>query len=339
MSELDQLLGGSEQATIDATTGQPAAAPAAAGATTPADSQNTPPSNPATADQGKPTAPAAGQATGQPGSQAKPAGAAPAASGQAAPEISDEQILAAAGLTETPEIKLSRLERDHAASSKEARRLLEDNKKLAEMLQEQGLEIARDENGKPAGLTAGKKYSKEAAALELKFKDLPADIQAKLEDEPQKVVDYVLDRARKAFVRAMPTMDKQVAPISQERHETAVGYLSDMKWETGDPKFPGLAANRKLIEQQLNAPNVSKALKEFYHREPELALALLNLQLDHARNHVAEQAKKAAAATAAKKKDADATLQPQPSGGGGVTLGDGSDGDLGDMVARAKLQY
>jgi len=80
--------------------------------------------------------------------------------------------------------------------------------------------------------------------------------------------------------------------LSPERHETAIQYLTDMKWETGDVKFPGLAANRKVIEQMISVPSGSKALKEFYNQDPETALALLNLQLDHARSHITEQGKK-----------------------------------------------
>jgi len=327
-NELDSILGGSETTQIDANTGS-------------LTSDQTI-STPSTTDAGKQAAPATGQVEGQPDKSGKPADSAPATKdGQTETAISDEDLLNATGLTETPDKKLSRLERDHAASSKEARRLLDYSKKLEEFMTEQGLEIAKDEQGKPAGLVPGKKYSKEAATFNLKFKDLPEDIQAKIEEEPQKVVDFVLDRAKKAFARAIPTMEKQIAPLSPERHDTAMSYLGDMKWETGDPKFPGLAANRKLIESQLNAPNANKALKEFYHQEPEMALALMNLQFDHARSHIMEQTKKAAEQKAIKKQEADRNLAtPTGAGGhGGLNLPTGGADfadQMGAMIANAR---
>lgn len=330
MNDLDALLG-STVIQDSAITANPGAS------TTNAQSSQTS-SNPDATTAGKPDAPAGGQATDTSGKDKPTDSAAP--SGQAAPEISDEQLLNAAGLTETPEKKLSRLERDHAASSKEARRLLDYSKSLEEILKEQGLEIGKDEQGKPIGLLATRKYSKESASLDLKFKDLPKDVQAKAEDDPQVLVDFVLDQARKALVRAAPTLEKQITPVSSDRHEAAMKYLTEMKWETGEPKFPELAANRRLIEQQINAPNVSKALREFYYQEPELAVALLNLQFAHARAHILEQAKKAAEAKAKKKDEANNQPQPTASGGGSPSIVDGTgESDIGDIVAKARLKY
>ena len=284
------------------------------------------------------SAPVAGK-EGEPGTTPIPAGTEPAKSGQAAPAVSDEQLLTAAGLTENPEKKLGRLERDYAASGKEAKRLLEFSKGLEDILKDQGADIAKDEQGRPVGLIANKKYSKEMASLDIKVKDLPDEIQAEFESEPQKVVDFIVEKAKKAMTRAMPTTDKFVVPLSPERHEAAVNYLADMKWETGDAKFPGLAANRKLIEQMINAPTASKALKEFYYQDPETALALLNLQLDHARSYISEQAKKAVATLEAKRLAAETNPQPVPSGGGVPGMGVAGEDDLASQVAHAKLGY
>ena len=289
---------------------------------------------------GKAEPPAPGQAEAQPEQTATPKGTAPAPGEQAAPAISDEQILGAAGVGESPEQKLGRLERDHSASSKEARRLLEQNKGFEDILKEQGIDIAKDEQGHPVGLVATKKYSKEMAGLDIKVDELPQDVQAKFETEPQKVVDFVVEKVKKAMTRVAPTLEKAAAlPLSPERHDSAMTYLADMKWETGDAKFPGLAANRKLIEQMINAPTTSKALKEFYYQEPETAMALLNLQLDHARSYIAEQAKKAAEDLAKKKEGADTSPQPLPSGGGTPIVGGEPAGDLASQVAGAKLRY
>jgi hypothetical protein len=314
--------------------GQPVPVAAPVAAATPAPVAE-PISNAPATDAGKQIAPVVSQA-GETAQPVVPAVPAPAKSEQASPVISDEQLLNAAGLTESPEKKLGRLERDHSASSKEARRLLEYSKSIEDILKEQGADIAKDETGKPIGLIANKKYSKDAAGLDIKVKDLPENIQAEFESDPQKVVDFIVDKAKKSLTRIAPTLEKTVLPLSPERHEAAVNYLADMKWETGDTKFPGLAANRKLIEQMVNAPSASKALKEFYNQEPETALALLNLQLDHARSHIAEQARKAAEIIEAKKNTAESQPQPIPSGGGAPTFGSGD--DLESQTTGGRLQ-
>jgi hypothetical protein len=295
-------------------------------------------SKPTALESGKHDAPDPVQAAGKPTTPATPATSAPATSKQAPAAPSDDELLAAAGLTESPAVKLSRLERDHSASSKEARRLLEYSRGIEEALKDQGVEIAKDENGKISGFVAGKKYTKDIPNLDLKVKELPEEIQAKFDSDPQKVVDFIVDKAKKAMTRIVPTIDKINVPLSPERHATAIGFLAEMKWETGDTKFPGLAANRKLIEQMINNPNGSKALKEFYNQEPETALMLLNLQLDHARTHIATQAQKAAAAIEAKKKASESTPQLTPSGGGSPSIGDPDSNDPAVQVASGRLQ-
>jgi len=331
-----------DQATESILSGQPtsiATAPAAAPAPViPAVAPAAPTSATPALEPGKPVAPDTSQAGTPPAAPVTPAAVAPATGEQAPAAVTDEQLLAAAGLTESPDKKLSRLERDHSASSKEARRLLDYSNGLENALKEQGIDIAKDEHGKPVGLIAGKKYSKDIAGLDIKVGDLPDEIQALFETDQQKVVDFIADKARKAMTKVAPTLAQAAAlPLSPERHETAIQYLTDMKWETGDVKFPGLAANRKLIEQMINAPSCSKALKEFHNQEPETALALLNLQLDHARSHITEQGKKAAEALATKKAANDTNPQPQPAGGGTPTIGGAPAGDLASQVAHAPL--
>ena len=322
--------------------GQPASITTPAAAPAPAIPAVIPAAVPTSAtpapDPGKLVAPDPGQAGTPPAAPVTPAAVAPATGEQAPAAVTDEQLLAAAGLTESPDKKLSRLERDHSASSKEARRLLDYSNGLENALKEQGIDIAKDEHGKPVGLIAGKKYSKDIAGLDIKVGDLPAEIQALFDTEPQKAIDFIADKARKSMTKVAPTLAQAAAlPLSPERHETAINYLTGMKWETGDVKFPGLAANRKVIEQMISVPSGSKALKEFYNQEPETALALLNLQLDHARAHIVGKAQKIAEALAAKKAANDQNPQPQPAGGGAPSIGGAPAGDLADQVAHAPL--
>jgi len=251
--------------------------------------------------------------------------------------VSDEQLLAVAGIAETPEKKLGRLERERSAEGKENRRLSEYVKRLKEnILDAQGLIVTEDEQKLPSGLFATKKYSKDVGELAVKFSDLSEATQELFATEPQKAIDMVVDKAKKALIRIMPTTDQlPVNAISPERHETALAYLNDAKWETGDVRFPGMDANRKLIEQMIDAPTTSKGLKDFYNQEPELALSLLHLQLEHARSHIREQVKKTAEAVEAKKKAAELNPTLAPSGGGVPSLGEPGGGSYADQLAAA----
>lgn len=304
----------------------PAPAPAPAPVATPL---STPPPTPAS-----PAAPVAGQANAATtGTATTPTPPAPVI-GQAEAVIDDATLLNAVGLDEAPDKKLGRIEREYSASSKEARRLASREKRLSEILEEQGLVVVEDEQKLPSGLFATKKYNKDVGELAVKFKDLPEDVQVLFESEPQKAIDMIVDKAKKALIRVMPTTDQlPVAAISPERHETALAYLNDVKWETGDARFPGMTTNRKLIEQMVNAPSTSKALKDFYNQEPELALSLLHLQLEHARSHIREQVAKTTAATKAKADAANANPTLAPSGGGVPSLGEPGGGSYADQLA------
>jgi len=276
----------------------------------------------------------AGQApAATPGTATTPTPSAPV-TGQAEVVVSDEQLLASVGLDETPDKKLGRVEREYAASSKESRRLSEYVKRLNETLSEQGIVVTEDEHKLPTGLFATKKYNKDVGELAVKFKDLPEDVQVLFESEPQKAIDMIVEKAKKALVRVAPTTDKlPVDAITPDRHETALAYLKDSKWETGDERFPGMIANRKLIEQMVNSPTTPKGLKDFYNQEPELALSLLHLQLEHARSHIREQIKKSATAAEEKKKAADANPTLAPSGGGVPSLGEPGGGSYAEQLA------
>lgn len=302
-------------------------------------STDTPISQTTTPEPGKSVTPDPGQVVAQPVATVTPESSAPAESEQAVPVPTDEELLGATGLTESPEQENSRLKRDYAASSKETRRVLKRNEALESILKDQGTDIADDENGVPTGLIANKKYSKEMAGLNIKADELPDDIQANFETDQQKVVDFIVEKAKKALTRVVPTLDKAIKPLSTERHESSMKYLEDMKWENGNVKFPGLAKNRPVIEQMLNSPSVSNALKDFKNQAPEMAFALLNLQIEHARAHIIAVAQKANEEKEAKKKAAEANPQPLPSGGGSATLGGSSQGDLASQVAGVKMRY
>ena len=278
-------------------------------------------STPAPQVTASPSAPASAQANVTPETTATPTVQAPV-KGQAEPAISDEQLLAAVVAAESPAMKLSRIEREYGASSKEARRLADYVKKAREILDEQGISITEDDQKLPAGLLPNKKYTKDAGELGIKFEDLPEKTQELFVEKPQAAIDFLIDKAKRALTKVSPTLEQAPTPsVSPERHETAISYLAEAKRETGDLQFPGLAENRKLIEQSLAAPSASKALLDFYKQAPEEAIAMLHLKFEHARSFLRDQATKIALAAQAKSDAANANPTNAPTGGGTASIG------------------
>jgi hypothetical protein len=241
------------------------------------------------------------------------------------------------GFAESAEQKTARLEREYAASSKESRRLIESNKKIADILKSQGLDLVL-ENGVPTGLVPGKNYSKDAPDFDIKFKDLSEIEQETFTEAPDKAIKMVLERAKQAFVRAAPTLDRAPIVVSPEREAEAVNFLANEKWDDGTPKHGDLAENAGLIQQIMTAPNASKALKEFAASEPEMIREYLNLKIRAAKTFLKDQAQKVIAAKTEKETKASQVPDFGPSGGGSPSLGVASD-DIGAAIAKAGHGY
>lgn len=251
--------------------------------------------------------------------------------------VTEDDLKLLLGFAEKPEQKLSRLEREYAASSKEARRLADHNKALVAILKEQGLELVV-EDGIPKGLVAGKGYSKEAPDFTLKYKDMSEAEQTMFADEPQAAIDAIVAKAKKALARAIPTVDRVIPNVSPEREAEAISFLSKDEWPGGGSKHADLAANAGMIKQLLAAPNAGKALKEFYGQEPEMALEYLNLKIRAAKQFMEDKVKSMLEAKAKKEKASQETPDFGPSGGGSANVGSESD-DIGDRIAKAGRLY
>lgn len=282
--------------------------------------QSTPPST-----TPKPTQPGDGQATvapasGQGDGTGKPkesAGAEPG-NGQAAPvQPKPEDILAELGTKETPDAELARLRRDSGASRAEALRLKKVVDGMSSLLGSQHLEIVFDQNGEPRHLAPGKDYADgKANEFSLKFTDLTEEQQKRAETEPQSLIDLAIGRARKAFIRAMPTIEKAIQPISQEQEMATIGHVEGLLYQDGQTKkHPNVKENMPLIKQFLAAPE-NQALRDFYNQQPHFALGMLDSYVEMVKNFLASSAQKAADAKAKKDAEAGKTFLPGPQGGG-----------------------
>ena len=275
----------------------------------------------------------AGQKSGETAGQQQPSKDQVAADAKKA----QDDLKSALGFAESPEKKQERLEREYAASSKESRRLSEANKKLVAMLKEQGLDLAEDE-GVPIGFVANPKYSKNIPDLDVQFKNLTESEQELFMENPDKAIKLVLDRAKQAFVRATPTLERAPAQCSPEREQDAVKSLETEKWMDGSPKHSDLSENMPLIKDMLASMSANKAVKEFMAQEPKMIREYLNLRVRAAKQFLADQAQKAIAAKQAKESKAAGIPDFAPAGGGGPTLGVASN-DIGAAIAKAGYGY
>jgi hypothetical protein len=232
-------------------------------------------------------------------------------------EPTDEDLLAAMSPTETPEAQTARLKREAGASRKEALRLKKVSDGAIERLAEQGIDLETDDEGNVIGLSANEKYNKgEAANLSVKFSDMSEEQQEQFESNPQALIDHVLKQATSRLVRAVPTVEKRVSSISPEQEQSAIDHVAGLVLADGESKkHPNLEKNLPIIRQQIDAPSNS-ALRDFYNQQPDLALALLDAQVDKTRRILTDKASALAAAKDKKIQDANSSVSPAPSGGG-----------------------
>jgi hypothetical protein len=290
-------------------------------------SASQPISNPAPQPVASQPAPTVEQSGKTQGTDTKPVVQPSASSGQSEPKLSDEQLLTMTGLVETPSQKVARLEREHSGATKEARRRAEREKRITEMLESQGIKLVEDENKSPIGFIPTKNYGKDVEGSRIEFSRMSAEDQKLFldSDNPQKIIDKIQEQDRKAFIKVVPTtMQEPILPIDQSLHQETVNHLlKDEKYLDGDLKYPGLENNLRVIEMEVNRQGTPQMLKDFYNA-PEthaLAVSLLHLYFQNARNHNSDVARKAVEAAAIKAAERDKNPTPAPTGGGTPTLG------------------
>lgn len=206
------------------------------------------------------------------------------------PEIKDEDLDSRLFSRNKPEETIESLRRDYAASSKEAIRLNKAFAKLKEQLAEQQIEVA-EEDGIPVGLLPGKNYSKEAKDLAIKFSELSEAEQGLFGDNPQKAIELVLSRAKKALVRVAPTLDSFTKSISAEREQAAIEHVKGLQ-EDGESKHPAFEKNIPFIKRMLDSKQSPKGLKDAYNQSPEFVLELLSRFVDSERATLLKMATK-----------------------------------------------
>ena len=221
--------------------------------------------------------------------------AAPAQAQQ--PSITAEQILAESLPKRTPEDELNLLRSRYEASSTEAKRIIEQRKAEHAALAEQGLEPVYGKDGKFQGYKATDKYSKDAN-ISIDEKDLlTAKDRELLAEDPEKaiklVAERVLDRAKKALVRANPTIEKAVEAMTPERLEAYHGHLKAVKTSLGNDMYPEYEQHKATINSLVSSPNLPKAIKAALADEDSASfmLQMLAAHQMHVVNRLTEGAK------------------------------------------------
>ena len=265
----------------------PQATPAAPATPAPT-SPNTLVDQPPTPANAVPTAPAAGQPdpnqTPDNQTQASPEGQKPAK-----PAIDIDAVFKHSALSnESDYSETESLKRERAASSKEAKRLVAERKKLDEKLAEQKMAIKLDDAGEVQIVRTGKLPKVEntdpMAYDELNRTDRKAFEKMIASDEdldPEELFDFVSTRATKVQDRIAPTADHVVERISPERHEIAVNTVSEKNKDLL-PTFL-TPEGKAVVDRMIEA--LPRAVKRAYYEEPELMLRFLAADTEVIVNH------------------------------------------------------
>jgi len=250
-------------------------------------------------------------------------------------DVSEESLKEALSFTRTPEETQKSLKTQLSAASKESRWNNAVNKEIQNLLKQQGLELSvdkvkndRNEEVPNISLSLKKGYKPEADGFEFKYSDLPEEQQEQFMDDPQKLIDTVVEQAKSAFARALPAGEKKPS-VSRENIDAAFEFLSKQKDASGEDRYPGIAdeQTKSLINGMIDDPSASDGLKSLMAKDPELGVELLNARVAAERQRLLSQAEKARQAKAAQDKQANADGSVMPASGGTQKETGGNAGD------------
>lgn len=231
---------------------------------------------------------------------------------------SAEDLAKALSFSETPDQKITRLEQQYSASSREGKFLDSVLGKVRTMLGSQGKELLVDrKTGDVKILLAKGQDGSPAQDVKIQYDKLTDDEQSLFDDSPQKFVDLIVSRAVSSVVPKIEPTDERPAPdLSESDRDAAVDYLASLKGLDGEPKHPRLKDNLPLINQMLDDPSATSALREFFNKAPTVALELLDLRIEATRAAMSRLARNQKDTQEAKQKASETS--PEYGGGRGA---------------------
>jgi len=238
----------------------------------------------------------------------------------------------------TPTQNAEQLQRDLAASSKEARRLKANLDAVNKVLAKQGVRAAFKKDGVFAGLMAvavsedGKAKSMPDPPKLTDFTSAEQDLFVQDSEEAIKVVyAKAMASAEKHFARPAPTIGDVVEPPSPEVREAAVQGMREAE-SRGEKVYPEIDAHLPHIDRILE--NLPEAVQTAYFKHPALMLGLLNDRVSMANQRLLAWAEKQnAKSKETKQRNTDAAAV-SPTGKGVVTIAAGG-GDAAKSVAHS----
>jgi len=238
------------------------------------------------------------------------------------PEVSDDDITARLGAQESSETKMTRLERENKASAVEGKRFSSERKAIDAALEAQGLKLSVTD-GK-VNLIPNDKYGKDATSLSVKVSDLSASQQEALEsgdlDQAQDVLNSILAKAKDAFVRAQPTLEKEPSRISDAQRESTYQGMESAVDVNNQPLHPQLSANKQHIDNLVNGPIAGDAVKAAFAENPEFMAMVMNNHINAVRATLAAEKSAAKSANDKKQSEAQSTTDVNVDNGGSVTV-------------------
>lgn len=215
--------------------------------------------------------------------------------------VSEDDLKKSLSFSRTPEEEQKSLQTQLSAASKESRWQNAVNKQVQDILAQQGIELSVDkvkndknEDVPNISLSVKKGYKPEADSFSFDWNSLSEDKKEDFLDNPQQLIDTVVDKAKEAFVRALPAGEKKLS-VEPDKVDAAFEFLGKMTDVDGDPRYPGLDDNRQLIQAMIDDPAMSDGVKTLLAKDPQSGVELLNARVNHERNRLlskAEQARK-----------------------------------------------
>lgn len=246
-------------------------------------------------------------------------------------EPTAEQIAAALRPQRTPAEDAEYFKKQYDASSREGQRLDKLVKTLQKsLLDEQGIELVVDPTDKTfKGFKATEKYSPEAANLKFSYDDLTAKEKELFADDPQKAFETaanrLLERAKKAFTRIAPTVEKVVEPLTESRllatHEFLAGRIDPI---TGEKLFDEYDKVKPFINHLVADPQLPQWLKDAVAAHPGEAIPYLYSHIKDVRQRLSKAAQKSQQAKEQKQNQGHQAAAVQPTGSGSAVIQDGS---------------
>lgn len=291
--------------------------------------------------QGAAGAPAGGQSDTTKKSDAGAAGAA-GSSGQPG-QTPDRKALQGDILknlqtqTLTPDEELAQVKDELARSSKGSRFNNDAIKTLRDLLSEQGIEIAiekgkneRNEEIPLVSVVPGKGYTpKMDGKFHVDVKSLPEEIREGAGENLQKYTDHIVAMASKALVRVLPTAERPVNPVSEEKLTSVLDHLE----RTSRPE---LKDNRGVVMALIADKSKSREFQALLSADTNFVTRILADAVEMETLRAIDRAKKIEEARLKQEEEArkKAGLLPSGQSDNHLTAGAGAGGKSGSRLAE-----